>query len=693
MFDTATQGLNTLRIATGSKRQSMGFFKKIEKIEEKSPEEPSIELADLRRAAEAARITKAVSELVSRELERLERMDPAIPEYSIGVSYLEFLLSLPWQNLTDDSLDMARAEKILELQHYGLKHVKERILEYLAVKTLCNLSDFNILVVDDEEIARTNLEYVLRKEGYQVSTAVNGQDALNKLKQKEFELILTDLKMEKMDGIQLLESAKQIAPNTEIVMITGYATVSSAVDALKKGAAHYLPKPIDLEDLRSTVRQIREKKRYLQLTRSPILCFSGPPGTGKTSIGKSIAEALGRKFVRISLAGLRDEAELRGHRRTYVGSMPGRIMTEIRRIGVRNPVFMLDEIDKIGQDFRGDPASVLLEILDPEQNGRFQDHYLDVPFDLSSVMFIATANVVERLPAPLLDRLEVIPFPGYTEKEKRAIARQYLVPRQLREHGLKNRNVEFLDGAVSKIIMDYTLEAGLRNFEREIATVCRKLARLCLQSENDRSPIVVDEKLIENLLGPRRFTHEIAEAGHRVGVTTGLVWTEFGGEIIFIEATRMKGNQQLILTGSLGEIIRESAQTALSYIRSHARDFSLDPDFFEKSDIHVHIPSGAVPKDGPSAGVTIALALISLLTGKPARRDVALSGEFTLSGRLLPVSGIREKVLAAQRAGVKTIIFPEANKIDIEDLDADVREGVELLVAGDIFSIVDKVLL
>ncbi len=671
----------------------MGFFKKIEKIEEKSPEEPSTELDDLRRAIETARITKAVSELASRELERLERMDPAIPEYTIGVSYLEFLLSLPWQNLTDDSLDMARAEKILELQHYGLKPVKERILEYLAVKTLCNLNDFNILVVDDEEIARTNLEYVLRKEGHQVSTAVNGQDALNKLRQKEFELILTDLKMEKMDGIQLLEATKQIAPHTEIVMITGYATVNSAVDALKKGAAHYLPKPIDLEELRSTVRQIREKKRCLQVTRSPILCFSGPPGTGKTSIGKSIAEALGRKFVRISLAGLRDEAELRGHRRTYVGSMPGRIMTEIRRIGVRNPVFMLDELDKIGQDFRGDPASVLLEILDPEQNGRFLDHYLDVPFDLSSVMFIATANVVERLPSPLLDRLEVIPFPGYTEKEKRAIARQYLVPRQLREHGLKNRNVEFLDGAISRIIMDYTLEAGLRNFEREIATVCRKLARLCLQSENDCSPIVVDEKLIEKLLGPRRFTHEIAEAGHRVGVATGLVWTEFGGEIIFIEATRMKGTQQLILTGSLGEIIRESAQTALSYIRSHARDFSLDPDFFEGSDIHVHIPSGAVPKDGPSAGVTIALALISLLTRKPARRDVALSGEFTLSGRLLPVSGIREKVLAAQRAGVKTIIFPEANKIDIDDLDADVREGVELIVAGDIFSISNRVLI
>ncbi len=495
----------------------MGFFKKDEKLEDKSPEQPWGELADLRRAAEAARIPNSISAVASRELDRLERMDPGIPEYTIGVSYLEFLLSLPWQDFTDDNLDIGLAEQILEQQHHGLRHVKERILEYLAVKTLCNLDEFNILVVDDEEIARTNLEYVLRKEGYQVSMAANGRDALDILGQKEFELILTDLKMEKMDGIQLLESAKQVAPNTEIVMITGYATVSSAVDALKKGAAHYLPKPIDLEELRSTVRQIREKKRYLQASRSPILCFSGPPGTGKTSIGKSIAKALGRKFVRISLAGLRDEAELKGHRRTYVGSMPGRIMTEIRRFGAANPVFMLDEIDKIGQDFRGDPASVLLEILDPEQNSRFLDYYMDVPFDLSRVMFIATANVVERLPAPLLDRLEVIPFQGYTEKEKLVIAKEYLLPRQLREHGLKNRNVDFVDSAIVRLIRDYTLEAGLRNLEREIAAVCRKLAKLCLKNENDRSPVIVDEDLAVNLLGPRKFAHETAGAGHRLG--------------------------------------------------------------------------------------------------------------------------------------------------------------------------------
>ncbi len=670
----------------------MGFFKKIEKMEDRSAEQSPGELADLRKASQTPRIPKSVSAIASRELDRLERMDPTIPEYSIGTSYLEFLLSLPWQDFTDDNTDISLAEKTLELHHYGLKHVKERILEYLAVKTLCNLNEFNILVVDDEEIARTNLEYVLRKEGYQVSTATNGLDALAKLGQKEFELVLTDLKMEKMDGIQLLESAKQIAPNTEIVMITGYATVSSAVDALKKGATHYLPKPIDLEELRSTVRQIREKKRCLQVSRSPVLCFSGPPGTGKTSIGKSIAKALGRRFARISLAGLRDEAELKGHRRTYVGSMPGRIMTEIRRLGTRNPVFMLDEIDKIGQDFRGDPASVLLEILDPEQNNRFLDYYMDVPFDLSGIMFIATANVVQKLPSPLMDRLEVIPFPGYTEKEKLAIAKEYLVPRQLRDNGLRNSNVSFIDTALVKIVRDYTLEAGLRNLEREIATVCRKLAKLCLQRENERSSIMVDGNLVESLLGPRKFTHEIAEAGLRIGTTTGLVWTESGGEIISVEATMMRGSQQLILTGSLGETIRESAQTALSFVRSHAEAFSLDPNFFDGHDIHIHIPSADVPKDGPSAGVTIALALISLLTHRPARRDVALSGELTLSGRVLPVSGLREKVLAAQRAGVKEIIFPEGNKIDIDCLDADVREGVDLLLEGDIFSILDKVL-
>ena len=397
--------------------------------------------------------------------------------------------------------------------------------------------------------------------------------------------------------------------------------------------------------------------------------------------------------MRMSLAGLRDEAELRGHRRTYVGAMPGRIIAEIRRIGLKNPVFMLDEIDKIGQDFRGDPASVLLEILDPEQNSHFVDHYVDVPFDLSGVMFITTANVVETLPHPLLDRLEVITFPGYTETEKKNIARKYLIPRQLREHGLTHLAPDFTDPGIARIIHDYTREAGLRNLDREIATVCRKLARVCLQTKSEACALTVDEELVAKLLGPRKYTHEVAETGNRVGVTTGLVWTEFGGELIFVEASRMRGHQQLILTGSLGTVLQESAQTALSFLRSHAEEFGLDPNFFMNQDIHIHLPSGAIPKEGPSAGVTIALALLSLLTGRPARRDVALTGELTLSGRILPVSGIREKILAAQRAGVKVVVFPKQNEVDIHNLEEEVKEGLEIVLAEEIKPLVDLVLL
>ncbi len=491
----------------------------------------------------------------------------------------------------------------------------------------------------------------LAKQGHAVEMACNGVEALEKVQNQEFDLIITDLKMEKMNGLQLLETLKRTTPLTDIIMVTGYATVDSAVDALTKGAAYYLAKPFKLDDLRSTVSRILDKKRHAQITRGPILCFSGPPGTGKTSIGQAISEATERKFVRISLAGLRDEAELRGHRRTYVGAMPGRIIGEVKRLGLKNPVFMLDEIDKIGQDFRGDPASVLLEILDPEQNHQFVDHYLDVPFDLSSVMFIATANVVENLPTPLLDRLEVINFPGYTEQEKREIAKDYLIPRQLRDNGLIGRGIHFTDQAIGKLIQAYTREAGLRNLEREIANIARKLARICLKSNGGSFSATVDENLVEEFLGSRKFSHEALEAEDQIGVTTGLVWTEFGGEIIFVEATRMKGGQQLILTGSLGAVLKESAQTALSYVRSHADLYSLDPNFFSEHDIHIHIPAGAVPKDGPSAGVTIALALISLLTSRPARRCVGLSGEITLNGKMLAVSGIREKVSGSATGG------------------------------------------
>jgi ATP-dependent Lon protease len=663
------------------------FFRK---TEEERPK-PSAELQELRSALTAANLPEPAASVARKELERLDRTDPSLAEYTIGATYLEFLLSLPWRQASEDNLDLRHAERVLESGHFGLRPVKERVLEYLAGRTLCSLQTARVMVVDDEAIARQNLEYILRKDGYLVDTAASGGEALEKLTGQDFDVILTDLKMEKMDGLQLLEAAKQVAPATDIVMITGYATVSTAVDALRKGAAHYLSKPINLDELRGTVREIVGKKRHVQLSQGPILCFAGPPGTGKTSIGQAVAEALGRRFARLSLAGLRDEAELRGHRRTYVGAMPGRILAELRRLEVNNPVFMLDEIDKLGQDFRGDPASVLLEILDPEQNRKFVDHYLDIPFDLSSVMFIATANVVESLPAPLLDRLEVITFSGYTEREKLEIARKYLLPRQLKAHGLAHLAVEVTDAAVTKVIRDYTREAGLRQLDRELASISRKLARVCLKEKPAAGAIVVDEVLVERLLGPRRFTHEAAEAGTRVGVATGMVWTEFGGEIIFVEAARMRGSRQLILTGSLGEVLRESAQTALSYVRSNVKALGIDPDFFADSDIHIHLPSGAIPKEGPSAGVTIAAALISLLTGRAARPDVALSGEITLSGRLLPVSGVREKLLAAQRAGVKTVIFPQANAVDVNNVEDEAQEGLKIIFAAEVQDILNHI--
>ncbi|RLA90743.1 MAG: endopeptidase La [Deltaproteobacteria bacterium] len=651
------------------------------------------ELADLWAAIQKAQPPGYVASAAKKELERLEKTDPAVAEYSIGLNYLDYLSSLPWNQFTEDNLDLKRAERLLESKHYGLKHVKERVLEYLAVRTLCSIQSSRVLVVDDEEIARQNLEYILRKEGHQVSTAANGEEALDQVKSHDFDLVLTDLKMDRVDGLQLLESVKRLSPHTEIIMVTGYATVSTAVDALRKGAAHYLSKPIKLDELRETVREIIDRKRHMQMARGPILCFAGPPGTGKTSMGQAIAEALERKFVRLSLAGLRDEAELRGHRRTYVGAMPGRIINEIKRLGVKNPVFMLDEIDKIGQDFRGDPASILLEILDPEQNHHFIDHYVDLPFDLSGVMFITTANVVGNLPLPLLDRLEVINFPGYTEGEKKKIAKHYLIPRQLRDSGLTQLGLEFTDEAIVMIIRDYTREAGLRNLEREIAMICRKLARICLRDKAVSCPTMVDEVLVEKFLGPRKFSYGVAESERRLGVTIGLVWTELGGEIISIEATRMRGNKQLILTGSLGNVLQESAQTAMSYIRSHAEQFHIAPDFFTSSDIHIHIPSGAIPKEGPSSGLTIALALLSLLTGRPARQDVALSGELTLNGRLLPVSGIREKIMAAQRAGIKVVVFPKQNEVDINNLEEEVKEGLQIVLAEEVPPIIDLVLL
>jgi ATP-dependent Lon protease len=643
-------------------------------------------LQELRDRITGQDLPAMVRETAQLEWERLTGMDRSAPESGISINYLEFLLSLPWKAVTRDNLDLDRAATILKSRHLGLEAIHERILEFLAVKTLIGRQRPTILVVDDEEIARTNLAYVLEKDGYDVSTAQNGLEAVYYMDKQPADIVITDLKMERMDGIQLLGTIRKQWPDTSVIMITGYATVDTAVTALQKGADHYLSKPVNLTKLREHVRTLMEARERASHLHGPVLCFTGPPGTGKTSIGRAIAEALERKFVRFSLAGLKDEAELRGHRRTYVGAMAGRILLEIQKAGVRNPVIMLDEMDKTIQDFRGDAVSVFLEVLDPEQNASFVDHYLDIPFDLSQVMFIATANMAENLPAPLLDRMEIIEFSSYTYKEKEAIAHQFLVPAQLKRHGLTTRDVRLTEEGVRSLIRGYTREAGLRGLERKIADLCRKIARQRVnrQEETPSGPEVLDEERIAALLGPPVFTRTKALSAPRMGMATGLVWTATGGEIIFVEVARMKGSKQLLLTGSLGSVLRESAQAALSYLRSNAAMYHIDPDFFDVSDIHIHLPSGGVSKDGPSAGVTIFVALLSLLTGRPVRRDVAMSGELTLLGDVLPVGGIREKVLAASQAGIRQLVFPRKNKAEIEALDADVVQDLEIVLADEV---------
>jgi ATP-dependent Lon protease len=510
-----------------------------------------------------AKMPREVEEAARRELGRFATINPAAAEYTVSKTYLEWLTGLPWSVLTKDSLDVRRARKILDRDHYDLEKVKERILEYLAVRKI------------------------------------------------------------KRDS------------------------------------------------------------------KGPILCFAGPPGVGKTSLGRSIAAAMGRKFIRVSLGGVRDEAEIRGHRRTYVGALPGRIVQNIKKCGARNPVFMIDEVDKIGVDFRGDPSSALLEVLDPEQNFSFSDHYLEVPFDLSQVMFITTANILDPIPSALRDRMEVIELPGYTEEEKIAIARGYLIPRQLGEHGLTPRTLSFSKDALLGIIRDYTREAGLRNLEREIGAVCRKIAKGVAQGRTRRT--TVTRRRLGRYLGPVRFFSELAERTAEPGVAIGLAWTPVGGEILFIEAKRMKGRKGLMLTGQLGEVMKESAWAALSYVRSNAVRLGLPPDFFERSDLHIHVPAGAIPKDGPSAGVAIAAALVSLLAGRPLASDTAMSGELTLAGKVLPVGGVKEKVLAARSAGLKRVILPEKNRKDLVEIPAVLRRSLSFSFVSDLSQLLDRV--
>jgi len=646
------------------------FFRK----QEAEAPEPQADPTGLRARCGQADLPESVREALESEIGRMEKTDAAVAEYSIALNYVETILALPWNALTQDNLDLAQAAQVFDNSHAGLGQVRERVLEHLASRVLQVGRPASLLIVDDEPIARSNLRHALAREGYAVEVAANGEEALAFLARQEFDCIVTDLKMDRMDGMQLLHEAGKVAPETKFIVVTGYATVDTAVQALKTGAVHYLSKPIDLKELRDAVRSVLLSRTRRYASRAPILCFVGPPGVGKTSVGRAIAEALGRRFYRMSLADLRDEAELRGHRRTYVGAMPGRIIQALRSVGVRNPVFMLDEMDKIGQDVKGDPAMAMLEILDPEQNSRYVDRYLEMPFDLSEVLFIATANGVERLAGPLLDRLEVVQFSGYSEGEKLDIATRFLLPRQLRGHGLVNPFPSVLPDALVRIIREYTNESGVRGLEREIARLCRKLARLRLDGGPEAIAAPVGAAGASALLGPPRFRHDAADAGSLVGTATGLVWSETGGEIIFVEATRMTGPGQLILTGSLGGVLKESAQIALSFIRSNSGALGVAPNFFEGHDIHIHIPAGGIAKDGPSAGLTIAVALVSLLTGRPARSDVALSGELSLVGRVLPVSGVREKVLAALRGRAAMVVLPAANAADVEALRESVGE-------------------
>lgn len=668
----------------------MAIFKK---KDDNGDESPSPEIEKLKETVQEAHLPEQVETVAHKEIEKLAKTSPAAAEYTIGMNYIDYLLTLPWNRKTDDNLDIRRAESILNEEHYGLVEIKDRILEYLAVRILKHSRKHRILVVDDEKMTRLNLEHVLSKDGYLVETAANGEEALRLMDQGAFDLIITDLKMEKVDGMGVLERARHCDPSPDVIIITGYATVSSAVEAIQKGSYQYLPKPFKLNDIRQTVANALTRKSARLAARGPVLCLAGPPGTGKTSLGLSIARSLEKKFIRISLAGVKDEAEIRGHRRSYVGAMPGRIIQEIRRAGSSNPVFMLDELDKLGQDFKGDPASALLEVLDPEQNTNFFDHYLDVGFDLSEVMFITTANTVDRIPGPLYDRLEVLNLSGYTEGEKEHIAFSYLIPRAIKEAGLVRNQVIFDVDAVHSVIREYTREAGLRNLQRQIDSICRKVARMQLESRSDdNAPVRISPEVVRQFLGPRQFHFEVAEEKERVGVVTGLAWTEAGGEIIQVEATRMKGHGSLMLTGSLGEVMKESAQAALSYIRSNTGNFNIPDDFFDTTDLHIHVPAGAIPKDGPSAGLTIAIALISLLTGRPAKRDHALTGELTLSGRVLPVGGIKDKVLAAHRAGIRTVVFPAKNEPDVGSIPEEVRNEIRILLVNDLNEIVDEVL-
>ncbi len=584
-------------------------------------------------------------------------------------------------------LKIEEAQSILETFH-PLQRLK-KVNEYLSKEVQVSTMQAKIQSQAREEMSKTQREYFLREQLKAIKSELGEIDE----KAQEINELRDKIKKAKMPAEVEKEANKQLNRLEQMHPESAEATIVrtymdwlvelpwsfGTIDNLDiKKAKQVLDEDhYDLEKVKERILEYLGVRKLKEKMKGPILCFVGPPGVGKTSLGKSIARALGRKFTRISLGGVRDEAEIRGHRRTYIGSLPGRIIQGIKTAGSNNPVFMLDEIDKVGTDFRGDPSAALLEALDPEQNFAFSDHYLNVPFDLSKVMFITTANILDPIPPALKDRMEVINLAGYTSEEKLKIAKQFLVPRQLEENGITKENITFSDEALLKIIGQYTREAGVRNLEREIASVCRKAARKI--AEDEKGPFSITNLNLHKYLGPPKYLPEVELEVNEIGVATGLAWTSVGGEILHVETTTMKGKGNLTLTGHLGDVMKESAQAALSYARSRSKECNLDPDFYEKLDVHVHVPAGAIPKDGPSAGVTMATSLISALTRIPVRKDVAMTGEITLRGRVLPIGGLKEKTLAALRAGIKNIIIPDQNRKDLEDIPQYIRRKVNFV--------------
>jgi ATP-dependent Lon protease len=588
----------------GERQREMFLREQLKTIQrELGEDDERDDLRDLKEKIEALQLPVEVRKEVDRELNRLSRIGRESMESQVIRTFLENIVELPWNTRSAEHLDLAEAQRILDEDHYALGDVKDRVLEFLAVRQLRSLNEL-------AERAETEGDGAARQE---------------------------------------------IVPDGAAEAPTATATVP----------APNVPIPGNDDDR----------------ARGPILLFVGPPGVGKTSVAKSIARAMGRKYVRISLGGARDEADIRGHRRTYVGAMPGRIVQGMKQAGTRNPVFLLDEVDKLGVSFQGDPASALLEVLDPAQNDTFVDHYLGVPFDLSEVLFIATANFIQNIPGPLLDRMEVVDFAGYTEREKREIARKYLIPRQFTENGVSTEQLTVTDEALSEVITSYTRESGVRQLEREIGRLARKVARKIAAREVES--VTVDREMVDDLLGRPKVHPEKAARQDEIGVATGMYYTPTGGDIMFVEASTMRGKGELVLTGQLGDVMKESARAAWTYARSHAAGLQIADEMFDR-DIHIHVPAGAIPKDGPSAGVTMASAVVSTLSGRPVRHDISMTGEITLRGRVLPIGGVKEKVLGAVRAGINRIILPKENEPDLEDLPQEVRDKVEIYLVQEL---------